>query len=44
MFTEKTDALYNDKITYFKKGATNLVLENSGWGEQVQIHLNELDL
>ena len=28
----------------FKKNSANLIIENSGWGENVQQHIDEIDL
>ena len=43
-FSQKTSGLYSDTMGNFKKRAADLIVEGSGWGENVMIHEKELDL
>lgn len=42
-FTDKAENLFKDTVTFFKKRSVELILEGSGWGEQVVIHERELE-
>jgi hypothetical protein len=42
-FSERTESLFNDTMEYYSKKSAALILEGSGWGEQVQIHKRELE-
>jgi hypothetical protein len=42
-FTEQTGGLYSDTINHFIKRSADLVVEGSGWGEQVVIHEKEFE-
>lgn len=37
-FSEKSEKLFAEILGQFKKKSSDLILENSGWGEQVMIH------
>lgn len=42
-FHEKTQALFKNTTDYYKKKSAAMILEGSGWGEQVLIHEKELE-
>ena len=38
-----TTKMFEDKISQFKKKCAELIIENSGWGDQVSQHQSELE-
>ena len=42
-FFQISQNMFSDMIGTFKKKASDLILENSGWGEQYIIHEKELE-
>jgi hypothetical protein len=34
-FSDRTETLFKDTMTYYVKRSADLILEGSGWGEQV---------
>ena len=43
-FYEQTERAYNDTLHAFRKQASLLIVEGSGWGEQVVAYETELSL
>lgn len=42
-FAETSERLYNEFFGTFKKHAAELIVEGSGWGEQVMIHESDVN-
>lgn len=43
VFAETSTKLYNEAFGNFKKHATDLIFEGSGWGDQVLAHQNDVN-
>ena len=43
-FHRDTKNMKQEQMGTFKKNSANLIIENSGWGENVQQHIDEIDL
>jgi sugar diacid utilization regulator len=42
-FSKQTSKMFEDNISLFKKKSAELIIENSGWGDQVSQHQSELE-
>lgn len=43
-FYRDTTKMINEHMGSFKKSSANLIIDNSGWGENVQQHIEEIEM